>query len=66
RGYDTKHYRYFLLDVQAHFLINAANPHGFTNPEELVEGGQLLMMTVPKATVLDDDSQEDEYDEVEK
>ncbi|MBI3595428.1 MAG: hypothetical protein HY200_10775 [Nitrospirae bacterium] len=67
RGYDTKHYRYFLLDVQAHFLINAANPRGFTNPEELVEGGQLLMMTVPKATVLDGDSQEDEYyDEVEK
>jgi len=47
-GYDTDRYRYFLLDVQAHYAINSANPHGFTNPNELVEGGQLLMMRVTK------------------
>lgn len=37
-GFDTGTYRYMLLDVQAHFAI----------PGELVEGGQLLMMRVPK------------------
>ena len=35
---------YYLADVQAHYAINAANPHGFTNPNELVEGGQLLVI----------------------
>lgn len=47
-GYDTENYRYFLLDVQAHYSINSANPHGFTNPNELVEGGQLLLMKVAR------------------
>ena len=37
-GYDTAANRYFLFDVQAHYAI----------PGELVEGGQLLMMTVPR------------------
>jgi hypothetical protein len=36
-GYETGQYRYFLLDVQAHFDIPATDP-------ELVEKGQLLMM----------------------
>src|SRR5262245_13842745 len=36
----------YLLDVQAHYLINAANPNGFSNPNELVEGGQLLLLKV--------------------
>jgi hypothetical protein len=47
-GYDTEANRYFLLNVQAHYPINAANPRGFRNPDELVEGGQLLMMQVAK------------------
>ncbi len=47
-GYDTDNNRYFLLDVQAHYPINSANPHGFANPDELVEGGQLLMMKVTR------------------
>src|SRR6185436_2815734 len=34
----------YLLVDQAHFPINAANPNGFTNPNELVEGGQLLLL----------------------
>jgi hypothetical protein len=37
-GYDTAANRYFLVDVQAHYAI----------PGELVEGGQLLLMTVPR------------------
>src|SRR5262245_44804376 len=36
----------YLVDVQAHYPINAANPNGFSNPNELVEGGQLLLMQV--------------------
>ena len=36
----------YLFDVQAHYAINAANPNGFSNPNELVEGGQLLLMRV--------------------
>jgi len=36
-GYQTEHYRYFLLDVQAHTNISGADP-------ELVEKGQFLMM----------------------
>jgi hypothetical protein len=39
RGYDVKRNRYFLLDVQAHY------PHA---DAELVEGGQLLLMKVPR------------------
>lgn len=34
----------FLIDDQAHYAINTANPRGFANPNELVEGGQLLLM----------------------
>ena len=37
----------YLTSDQAHFLINATHPNGFTNPDELVEGGQLLLMHVP-------------------
>ena len=37
----------YLLVDQAHYAINAANPHGFTNPDELVEGGQLIVMRLP-------------------
>jgi hypothetical protein len=62
RGYDTRHNRYFLLDVQAHYPIDTANPHGFTNPDELVEGGQLLLMTVPRVTDADDDYDENVSD----
>ena len=36
-GYETGLYRYFLVDVQAHFNISTTDP-------ELVEKGQLLMM----------------------
>ena len=35
---------HYLADVQAHFAINAANPRGMPNPDELVEGGQLLLI----------------------
>ncbi|MEW6131905.1 MAG: hypothetical protein AB1591_01890 [Pseudomonadota bacterium] len=37
-GYDTVRNRYFLLTVQAHYRL----------PGELVEGGQLLLMKVPR------------------
>ena len=37
----------YLTSDQAHYLINAANPRGFSNPDELVEGGQLLSLRVP-------------------
>jgi hypothetical protein len=43
-GYDTSTYRYFLLDVQAHY--NSVN--GAALPTELVEGGQLLMMRLAR------------------
>lgn len=36
--------RTYLLDDQAHYLINAANSNGFSNPNELVEGGQLMLI----------------------
>ena len=44
---------HYLADVQAHDPINAANPRGFTNPDELVEGGQLLVINTdaPGATL---------------
>ena len=44
---------HYLADVQAHFAINAANPRGFENPDELVEGGQLLLINtdVARATL---------------
>jgi hypothetical protein len=37
----------YLLVDQAHYPINAANPNGFAAPEELVEGGQLLLLHIP-------------------
>lgn len=40
----------YLLVDQAHYAINAASPNGFTNPDELVEGGQLLLLHAPLAT----------------
>jgi hypothetical protein len=43
-GYDTDHYRYLLLDVQAHYT----SVNGVALDPEVVEGGQLLMMKVAK------------------
>src|SRR5262249_30058704 len=37
----------YLLDVQAHYPINAANPNGFSNPNEPVEGGQVPVLAGP-------------------
>lgn len=39
--------RYFLADTQAHYSINSTNPRGFENPDELVEGGQLYLISSP-------------------
>ncbi|HND52697.1 MAG TPA: alkaline phosphatase D family protein, partial [Pirellulaceae bacterium] len=36
----------YLFDVQAHYAINSSSPNGFTNPDELVEGGQLDLLTI--------------------
>lgn len=41
---------YFVANVQAHYAINAANPRGFTNPDELVEGGQLVVINTNAIT----------------
>jgi hypothetical protein len=43
-GYDTAHFRYFMLDVQAHYT----GVSGVPLDPELVEGGQLLMMKVAR------------------
>ena len=43
-GYDTGHFRYFMLDVQAHYT----GVSGVPLDPELVEGGQLLMMKVAR------------------
>ena len=43
-GYDTSSYRYFLLDVQAHY----GSVNGVVLPADLVEGGQLLMMKMAR------------------
>lgn len=51
RGYDTRHYRYFLLDVQAHY----SSVNGVPLDAELVQGGQLLLMKGPKEIDEDDD-----------
>jgi hypothetical protein len=40
---------HYLADVQAHYPINAANPRGFADPDELVEGGQLLVINTNAA-----------------
>ena len=45
----------YLLVDQAHYAINAANPRGFSNPDELVEGGQLMMMRIPLPVATDKD-----------
>ena len=45
----------YLTTDQAHFPINAANPRGFSNPDELVEGGQLILMRIPFPVVADKD-----------
>jgi hypothetical protein len=37
----------YLMSDQAHYAINTTTPRGFTNPNELVEGGQLLLMRFP-------------------
>ena len=39
----------YLTSDQAHYAINAANPNGFTNPDELVEGGQLMTFGITAA-----------------
>jgi hypothetical protein len=44
KGYDTVKYRYFLLDVQAHY----PSVNGVALDADLVEGGQLLLMKLPK------------------
>ncbi|MEQ1591670.1 MAG: hypothetical protein ABL892_04680 [Thiobacillaceae bacterium] len=44
QGYDTRHYRYFLLDVQAHY----SSVNGVALDAELVEGGQLLLMRLAR------------------
>jgi len=46
----------YLTSDQAHYVINAANPRGFTNPDELVEGGQLLALRIPFPVVADKDT----------
>jgi hypothetical protein len=43
-GYDTSNFRYFMLDVQAHYT----SINGVALPTELVEGGQLLMMKLAR------------------
>ncbi len=57
-GYDTWHNRYFLLDVQAHYT----SVNGIAPDPELVEGGQLLMMTVPAGTDVDEDNGSGEHE----
>jgi hypothetical protein len=52
RWFDKK-YRYYLLDVQAHYPLDA----------EVVEGGQLLMMGVPGAAKPDDSRDRDDEDD---
>lgn len=42
--------KYLFVD-QAHYAINAANPRGFSNPDELVEGGQFLVLSTTAAPV---------------
>jgi len=60
-GYDTKHFRYFLLDVQAHYT----DVNGTALATELVEGGQLLLMKSPAVkhgNDKDDDDQNESED----
>jgi hypothetical protein len=57
RGYDTRHFRYFLLDVQAHY----SSVNGVPLDAELVQGGQLLLMTMPTGADMDDDMEDWEH-----
>jgi hypothetical protein len=41
----------YLMTDQAHYPINVANPNGFTTPEELVEGGQLIVARIAPPAV---------------
>ncbi len=43
----------YLMVDQAHYPINAGNSRGFPNPDELVEGGQLMAMRAPFPVVTD-------------
>jgi len=45
----------YLSSDQAHYLINTATPRNFSNPDELVEGGQLFMLRIPYPVVTDKD-----------
>jgi hypothetical protein len=53
RGYDTRNYRYFLFDVQAHY----SSVNGVALDPELVQGGQVLMMKAPAGTDENDDKE---------
>lgn len=57
RGYDTRNYRYFLFDVQAHY----SSVNGVALDPELVQGGQLLLMTTPAGTDTGDDMESWEH-----
>jgi hypothetical protein len=47
---------YYLADTQAHYAINASsNQQGFSNPNELVEGGQLWLARIPLPVAADKD-----------
>ena len=39
----------YLTSDQAHYAISAATPNGFTNPDGLVEGGQLMSVHIATA-----------------
>jgi len=45
----------YLTSDQTHYGINATTPRGFSNPDELVEGGQLLTMRIPFPVATDKD-----------
>lgn len=45
----------YLLVDQSHYPINNSAPNGFANPNELVEGGQLMLLHVPLPVVTSKD-----------
>lgn len=55
---------YYLFVDQAHYAINPASPHGFSTPEELVEGGQLLLARIPLPLATNKDQCKDNGSEV--